>query len=75
MSGTSAVNDTRKPVKRRTVEAYRKRRIVVTLGPGDVIGLREERTRRTFTYPITSIYEYVVARTVMAERAAKRRKV
>ena len=68
------MNNTRKPVKRRTVEAYGKRRLVVTIGPGDVLGLREERTRRTFIYPITGIYEYVVARTVMAERAAKRRK-
>ena len=44
------MNDTRKPVRRRTVQQHRRRRIVVTVGPGDVIGFRQERTRKTNSY-------------------------
>lgn len=66
------MNDTRKPVRRRTVQQHRRRRIVVTVGPGDVIGFRQERTRKTYTYPIDALFDHVVARTIMAERAARR---
>lgn len=42
---------TRKETKRVSIGTVRERglrRVVVTIGPGDVIGLRLERTRKTF---------------------------
>lgn len=55
------MTDLRKTVKRRAVSAaYRGRRIVVSLHPGDVIGFREERTRREYFLPISGAYTYAV---------------
>ena len=42
------MTDLNKPVSCRSIVPHRGRRIVVTLAPGDVIGFRPERTRRTF---------------------------
>ena len=41
------MTDLNKPVSCRSIVPHRGRRIVVTLAPGDVIGFRPERTRRT----------------------------
>lgn len=50
---------------------HRGRRIAVTIEPGNLIGLREERTRKTFYLTIDAAYELAV----MAElRAARREK-
>jgi len=64
----------RKSVARRTVTPYdhHGRRVVVTLEPGDVLGLRWERTRRTFRAPIHRVMRQVIEWNVSAERAARR---
>jgi hypothetical protein len=49
------MTDLTKRIKRRTVESYGyhgRRRLVVILMPGDVIGIREERRRKVFSAPI-----------------------
>ncbi len=67
-----------KPVTRRSNERVRdagkSRRIVVTLYPNGLIGLRPERTRREETVPIDVIWLQAVKARVLAERAAKRRR-
>lgn len=66
----------RKVVRRRTVEPhdYTRRRLVVMLEPGDVIGFREERCRKVFRAPISMVFRQVVKWNVDAERTAKRRR-
>lgn len=63
-------------VKRKTVFPYdhRGRKIVVILEAGDVIGMREERTRRVFTAPIRRVLQQLIVWTVDAERANKKSK-
>lgn len=63
-----------KPVRRRTLGAHHRRRIVVTLAPGDVIGFRYERTRRTWYTTIAACMDMAVRQTVIAERAEKKRR-
>lgn len=51
-----------KPVKRFTIGTVFERghrRIVVTLYPGDLIGLRLERTRREYTAPLATVFATV----------------
>ena len=62
-----------KTIARRTINPHRGRRIVVTLEPGDLIGLRHERTRRTEYVPIAAIFDYAIKARVMAERAARKK--
>lgn len=60
-----------KPVRRSTnatVFDRGHRRIVVTLQPGDVIGLRLERHRTEYLIPIADVYQIAAARTILAER-------
>lgn len=68
------MTELRNPVRRRTAGAYdhRRRRIVVILEPGDVIAMREERTRKLFRAPISRVLRQMIVWTVDAERAAKR---
>lgn len=68
------MTELRKPVRRRTATPYDHggQRIVVSLEPGDVIGLRFERTRKTFRAPIKRLMQQVIQWNVDAERAAKR---
>ncbi len=40
------MTDLKKPVRRRTIGLHRKRRIVVSLEPGDLLALRQERCRQ-----------------------------
>ena len=50
-----------KRVKRRTIGRVRGgRRIVVSLHPGDVLGFREERTRKEYVLSIAGAYTYAV---------------
>jgi len=65
----------RKPVKRLTVNAVPtvKRKIVVYLLPGDVLGFREEGRRRIWTVPIGRVYTQTVRWTIEAERSAKKK--
>jgi hypothetical protein len=52
---------------------YRGRRIVVSLEPGDLIGFRLERTRRTEYLTVAGCYERAVIVRVAHERAEKRK--
>jgi hypothetical protein len=62
-------------VTRRSSETYRDRsklrRIVITLYPSGVIGLRLEKTRTEETLPLTAAYEMAVRARVAFERAQK----
>ena len=61
------MTDIRKPVSRRTVGPnYMGRRVVVSLLPGDVIGVREERTRRTYTAPVGKVWAAIAVALVVS---------
>jgi hypothetical protein len=65
-----------KRVRRRALNPYRGRRIVVSLLPGDVLSFREERTRKEFLLSIQGAYVYAVQLEVarrLAEKRAKRK--
>ena len=62
----------RNKVRRRTVTpVYGGRRLVVTLHPGDVLGFREERTRREYLLSVSAAYVYAVRLAVAARRTEK----
>jgi hypothetical protein len=63
-----------KPIRRRTrgMFGHYRKRIVVTLEPGDLIALRLERSRTTFRATIAGVYRQVVAWNAEAERQRKR---
>lgn len=66
-----------KPVTRKTSTPYRGRPLIVALYPGDIIGLRQLRTRKEYRLPLAWIYEMAVKAEVArskAERAKKKRK-
>ena len=67
------MTDLRKPVRRRTIGLHRKRRIIVSLEPGDLLALRQERCRQTEYMSIAAIYDFAVKARVLAERTAKRK--
>lgn len=68
------VTDIKKNIRRRTIEPYNHhgRRIVVQIGVGDTISMREERTRKWFTAPIRRVMQQLIVWNVDAERAAKK---
>ena len=68
------MTDLNRPVSRRSIVPHRGRRIVVTLAPGDVIGFRPERTRRTFYTTLAACMDMAVRQAVLADRAARKRK-
>ena len=68
------MTDLTKRVKRRTIKPHRGRRIVVTLHPGDVLGFREERTRKEFLFSVGGAYDYAVLLEVARRRAEKKAK-
>jgi len=51
--------------------AHRGRRTVVTLAPGDVIGFRAERTRKTYWTSLAACMDMAIKQEVAALRAAK----
>lgn len=67
------MTDLKKPVRRRTIGLHRGRRIMVSLEPGDVLGLRMERCRQTEYVCLAAIYDYAVKARVLSERAAKKK--
>lgn len=67
------MTDLNKPVSRRTIVPHRGRRIVVTLAPGDCIGFRHERTRRTFWTTLSACCDMAIRQAVLSDRAAKRK--
>ena len=68
------MTELRKTVTRRSAAPYdhRRRRVVIMLMPGDVIAMREERTRRVFSAPVNRIYRQMIQWNVDADRAAKK---
>lgn len=69
------MTELRKVVRRRGIISYRGKRLVVSLHPGDVIGFREERTRKEYTISLAGAYAYAVACEVARrkrEKAAQR---
>jgi len=62
------------PVKRRTrlPFAHYRKRIVVSLEPGDCIAMRLEKTRRLFRAPIAAVYRQLVEWHVEAKRRERR---
>ena len=67
------MTDLHKRVSRRTLAPHRGRRIVVSLEPGDTLGLRLERCRRTEYVSIAAIYDYAIKARVIFERMQKRK--
>ncbi len=79
------MTNTRKPVRRVTVEPYRvlwasgskAREIIVKIGPGDFLEFREKGTRARFYCPIESAFRYAVKITAfkaMMDKANKKPK-
>lgn len=66
------MTDLTKRVKRRTIKQHRGRRIVVTLHPGDVLGFREERTRREYLLSVGGAFDYAVMLEVERRKREKR---
>lgn len=72
------MTSTAKKVTRRTcfLKTHEKacwRRIIVTIGPADIITLRAERLRQRYILPISTVYDLAVKVHVEAERLRKRR--
>lgn len=65
------MTDLDKPVRRRARAPYRGRRIIVSLEPGDLLGFRLERTRRTEYLTVAGCYERAVTLRVLHERAER----
>lgn len=63
----------RKAVSRRTIAPHRGRRVVVTIAPGDVIGFREERTRKTYWVSLGACFDMAVKLEVARQRAEKKK--
>ena len=68
------MTDLKKPVRRRTIGLHRGRRIMVSLEPGDLLGLRQERCRMTEFITLAACYDMAVKARVLAERNKKRKK-
>jgi hypothetical protein len=68
------MTSTDKAVSRRTVMATLfergHRRIIVSILPGDVIGFRLERMKRTYYAPIAALADQTIRRTILNERKA-----
>lgn len=63
-----------KPITRRcAVAAWNRRRLVVTLMPGDVLGFRLERCRQRYYIPLASCFSLAV-KSYVAATAKPRRK-
>lgn len=67
-----------RPVVRKTTTPHRGRRMVITLYPGDVVGVRHERARKEYQIPLAWVYDMAVKAEVQrqkAERAKKKKKL
>ena len=62
-----------KTVARRSIQAHRGRRTVVTLEPGDLIGFREEGRRTTYYLPLSACFDLAVKVEVAHQRALKKK--
>lgn len=61
-------------VRRRTSQPYshRGKKLIITLYPGDVVGIREERCRKEETAPIGRIYQQMIVWRLETERRERR---
>jgi len=68
------VTELRRIIIRRTAGTFdhRKRRLIVRLEPGDVIGIKEERTHKWFSAPLSRVFHQIVQWNVLAEKAVKK---
>ena len=64
-----------RPVRRRTrfPFAHYRKRLVVTLEPGDTIAMRLERTRTPYRGTLASVYWQLIEWHIEAERQLKRK--
>jgi hypothetical protein len=69
------MTDLQKPVRRRSrfPFAHYRKRIVVTLEPGDTIAMRLERARKPYRGTLAAVYRQLVEWHVEAERLLKRK--
>lgn len=69
------MTDLTKTVHRRSmaIAPSVRRRLIVALMPGDVIGFREEGRRKWYTAPISRVFVHVANWNADAERAEKKR--
>ena len=67
--------DLRKTVIRRCTEPHdhRGKRLIVALEPGDVISIREERSKKHFSAPLSKVFRQIV-RWNLESQSPKRRK-
>lgn len=63
-----------RPVARKSSGMHRGRQLVVTLYPGDVIGVRHLRTRREYHLSLAAVYDMAVKATVLRERAQREKR-
>ena len=63
-----------KPVARKTSAPHRGRQMIVTLYPGDVIGVRHLRTRKEYQLPLAWIFDMAVKAEVNRQRAERAKK-
>ena len=68
------MTDLHKTIRRRSCDqfAHYRKRIVISLEPGDVIGMRLERTRTTYRAPLASVFRTLADWHARAEARAKR---
>ena len=68
------MTDLHKTIRRRSRDpfAHYRKRIVVSLEPGDVIGMRLERTRTTYRAPLANVFRTLADWHARAEARAKR---
>jgi len=69
------VTELRKTVCRRCVDPHdhRRKKLVVSLEPGDVLSFREERSRKRFSAPLARVFRQVLIWNVDALRVEKRK--
>jgi hypothetical protein len=68
------MTDLARPVRRRSREpfAHYRRRLIVSLEPGDLLAMRLERTRTTLRAPLAAIYRTLADWHARAEIRRKR---
>jgi len=68
------MTDLHKTIRRRSRDqfAHYRKRIVISLEPGDVIGMRLERNRTTYRAPLASVFRTLADWHARAEARAKR---
>ena len=68
------MTDLHKTIRRRSRDqfAHYRKRIVISLEPGDVIGMRLERTRTTYRAPLASVFRTLADWHARAEARDKR---